>query len=701
MNGWIDDVNEKLTVQEAVRLTGRRTGRHDSFGPCPACNADKRGAEDRRGPCGARRDGKGWHCFACEASGDAAELLALVWQGARMRELTREQRQALHDRCAEQGLCNPAGSPPVRVGAPAARARPAASRAAPDPGWRVRQAGEPTERAEPEPPAAGAGPFDWQPDLPERCEAALWAPEGAQVLAYLQGRGFLPETLRHWKFGAHLLRRGGRVVEQYVALPVPRRDGKVVNMRFRSVPGPCLHCEGAGCERCKSKGQVGKVYLRCTGAPTTLFGVHQLDSDANSEVVITEGELDVVALWQYGLRTNVVSGTAGAGTWEDSWLDQLEPYRSFVLAYDTDDKGDAGADKVAKALGLDRCSRATLPRKDAGQCLEDVVSQREVQAAIDNAASMLGVKLARVGAYTDELERMIEHPEELRGATTGSEKLDKALGGWAPGLVVVTGDTAAGKTSFATWCALEQTLRGQPALITSFEQRPIGSVQKLLRAKLGGSFLKRTKEERRAAMQALDVMPMFILDHYGELNAQQLMQALSYARRRKGVRFALVDHLGFLVRDAEDERRAIEDAVRSMALFAVQNEMTVLLICHPNNLAVVQQRRVMLGDLKGASAIRQDAHCGLVVERLLPGKMVKHPAAAVHCDKVRSEFGIQGARVTMFYDPEACVYADTWEATPMGARGETGGFPVPAEGSTGTDKRSRRERANTQDNTGE
>ena len=48
--------------------------------------------------------------------------------------------------------------------------------------------------------------------------------------------------------------------------------------------------------------------------------------------------------------------------------------------------------------------------------------------------------------------------------------------------------------------------------------------------------------------------------------------------------------------------------------------------------------------------------------------MVQHPASAVHVDKCRSEFGAQGARLVLFYDPDT-VYADSWEATPMGASG--------------------------------
>ena len=67
--------------------------------------------------------------------------------------------------------------------------------------------------------------MDWRPDLPETCEAALWSDEGADVLAYLQGRGFREQTLRDWQVGAHLIRdRSGRVVE-HVAIQSPGGTG--------------------------------------------------------------------------------------------------------------------------------------------------------------------------------------------------------------------------------------------------------------------------------------------------------------------------------------------------------------------------------------------------------------------------------------------------------------------------------------------
>ena len=670
--GWIEQASS-ASVLEVISALNLIHSTRVGLTPCPSCGEEVRGSEDRRGPVGVRGDGKGWRCFRCDAAGDGLELATLVWTGSRLRELTPEQRSQVRDKAAAMGWCDAedqGGGPVPRMGSGSRRSRSPL----PDPGWKVTRPGSTKATKAVEPPSPGSGPMDWQPDLPERCVAQLWGPEGAQVLAYLQGRGFRESTLRDWGVGAHLIRdRSGRVVEQYVAIPVPRRDGVGVMVRFRSVPGPCLHCHGSGCRRCRGTGEVRKVYLRTPGADSVLFGVHRMDPDPSTTVIITEGELDVLALYQYGITSNVVSGTAGAGTWREEWLDTLEPFQHFILAYDDDEKGHAGAEKVAKALGLTRCSRAILPRGDAAECLQDVVSQAEVHAALDNASPLMDLHLSKAGHYFQELEELIANPGALRGLPTGSTKLDQGIGGWSPGLVVVTGDTAAGKTSAATWMGLEQALRGVPVLLTSFEQRPIGTVQKLLRARMGGDFTRYTRDQRRMAMAALDRLPLYLLDHYGNLNTTQCLQGLDYAVRRLGVRWALVDHLGFLVHGAEDERRAIEQAVRDLATFAVQREITVVLICHPNNLSVVQQRRVQLGDLKGASAIRQDAHMGLVVERLLPGRVVKHPAAAVHVDKCRSEFGMQGARLVLYYDPEACVYADTWEDTPMGRAG--GGGP--------------------------
>jgi hypothetical protein len=52
-----------------------------SITPCPGCHAERRGTGDRRGPVGLTREGIGFACHRCKASGDALSLAALAITG--------------------------------------------------------------------------------------------------------------------------------------------------------------------------------------------------------------------------------------------------------------------------------------------------------------------------------------------------------------------------------------------------------------------------------------------------------------------------------------------------------------------------------------------------------------------------------------------------------------------------------------------
>lgn len=300
MKSWIDEVKQ-ADVSAVAAALGLQSTRGNAVKPCPACNAEQRGSADRRGPVGLRPDGTGWRCFRCDASGDAPELASYKLHGCSLRDLDSTKQKDLRQRLHNLGFCSDSD------GKEADRKT-----------WTVRRAIQKPQAAA----FSGGGAFAWRDDLAESCAAALWTEKGRGALEYLRGRGFPDEALKHWKIGAHFEHSGDRVVAQYVTIPVMDENGKPINIRFRSVPGVCMRCGGEGCGRCK-EGQVRKVYLRSPGRPTTLYGVHQLDRDTGGEVIIAEGELDVIALWALGFRRNVVSGTAGAGHWEDEWLDTL------------------------------------------------------------------------------------------------------------------------------------------------------------------------------------------------------------------------------------------------------------------------------------------------------------------------------------------------------------------------------------------
>jgi hypothetical protein len=70
------------TVDAAAAALGLRPGGRGTWGPCPACGADRRGASERRGPVGATNDGRAWRCHRCGAGGDVAALVAAVAVGS-------------------------------------------------------------------------------------------------------------------------------------------------------------------------------------------------------------------------------------------------------------------------------------------------------------------------------------------------------------------------------------------------------------------------------------------------------------------------------------------------------------------------------------------------------------------------------------------------------------------------------------------
>lgn len=666
--GWVESVKAAVGIEQALRTVGLQARRMSSFGPCPLCGEDARGTGDSRGPIGVGRDRGKWHCWRCNQGGDAIDLVAAVKLQRTASGLDAGGWSVVREECVRLGWVEPEGS--TRSAAIAA-ARPKRLMRAGD---AVRGKTRPPEPAQADPGeerGSGGGRFGWSPTLADECETRLWQDEGEAVREYLTaGRKLSEATIRAFRLGAFPVRDDhGAVREWWVTIPLVDAREEVANVRFRSVPGRCGWCDGKGCDRCKA-GEVKKQYRVCTGRPLPLYGADRLSDDLGSAPIVVEGELDVVAMFEMGWTRNVVSGTAGAGAWKDEWLDQLEPYSAFIVAYDNDEAGDKGADGLVEKLGRYRCSRARLPFKDAGECLTNAVPEAAIVLALDRAQSSIGIDLFPVGHYGAQIERLIEAPGDLVGRPTGSTKLDTALGGVRPGLIVVTGETGEGKTTFATWLLGQAARAGVPSLLTSFEQSPVGTVQKLLRSELGGDFVARTKDERRAAIEALDALPLWIVDHRGSMSFEDLLNTIRFAVRRRGVRNVLVDHLGFVIDpEAEDERREIQNVVRALSIIAEHEGVSIILVCHPSNMHVAQRRRVSLADLKGASAIRQDAHEVWVVEAAKPNEKRPWPGAWIHLDKVRSDFGASGASVLLAFDPLACVYCDTWDETPSGRKG--------------------------------
>lgn len=153
------------------------------------------------------------------------------------------------------------------------------------------------------------------------------------------------------------------------------------------------------------RNDTGAKYLNETGATATLYNAFM--NKASHEVVVTEGELDTLALQSAGFPS--VSSTGGAGTFKEEWADFFTDKDVYIL-YDYDEagiKGALGVQKIlpeAKIAWLPNCNDATdFLKKYTPEAMRDVLDK----------ANKYPVNLKNEKEYRQAAELMIQERREL------------------------------------------------------------------------------------------------------------------------------------------------------------------------------------------------------------------------------------------------------------------------------------------------
>jgi twinkle protein len=124
--------------------------------------------------------------------------------------------------------------------------------------------------------------------------------------------------------------------------------------------------------------------FRWVGSPrgAELFGQHLFEK-GGKRIVVTEGEVDAMTVFQVNNGWPVVSLPNGVQSAARSIKDNLEflsSYDEVILMFDMDDAGQAAATEVAQILPPGKVKVASLPLKDANECLMKGQSKSVVSA---------------------------------------------------------------------------------------------------------------------------------------------------------------------------------------------------------------------------------------------------------------------------------------------------------------------------------
>jgi len=299
---------------------------------------------DRTPSCSVSRGGDGTvqvRCFGCELAGDALHLVAAVYD----LDTARDFQRVLQLGAELAGLT---------LEAPGSHQGP-------------RRAPPPRRAPAPEAPLAQGLPLDVFAELARAfiAHASLDGPHGADVRAYLDGRGILA-TARRDGWGALPASETGRAdvrarIINAVGLDAWERSGLAWGAGWKWERHRIVipWCDTDGRITWLQRRGVGAVEgpryaAPSNAAPTAPYGAEHFAAaeDLDATVAVVDGAVDALALRAACERDGadvVILGAPGVKGWQRAWSPMLAG-RCVALAFAADDAGDAAAEELGAEL---------------------------------------------------------------------------------------------------------------------------------------------------------------------------------------------------------------------------------------------------------------------------------------------------------------------------------------------------------------
>jgi len=171
-----------------------------------------------------------------------------------------------------------------------------------------------------------------------------------KLVEFCAGRKIRQETLIH--FG---------ITQE--AVWMPQRQQKVMALTFNYFENETVVN--------KKYRDLSKNFTQSKGGKAIFYNINSVIGA--DKIYIVEGEFDVLAMYEVGIK-NVISLPSGANDNDEYWKTSqkyLKDVKTFVIAVDSDEKGDLIKDKIAHRLGKHKCTFIPWVGKDAN---DDLIS---------------------------------------------------------------------------------------------------------------------------------------------------------------------------------------------------------------------------------------------------------------------------------------------------------------------------------------
>ena len=346
--------------------------------------------------------------------------------------------------------------------------------------------------------------------------------------------------------------------------------------------------------------------------------------DRGKTVTVVEGELDALSLSQAfdhkWAVVSVKSGAAGAKKDIAQAVEWLEGFDSVVFMFDNDDVGRQAALECASLLSPRKAKIAKLPLKDASE----MVMAGRTKDLINAFWEAKTFQPDGIINGADLWEEVISN-EEVHTVPYPFVGLNEKVGGCRLGeIVTVTAGSGLGKSQltseFAYHLLNEGATIGYVALEESSKRTAQGLMSLHLNKLVHLEDVNQT-ELRKAFDATLGTGRVFMYDHWGSTESDNLLNKIRYLARGCGCQYIILDHISIVVSgmDGGDERRTIDTLMTRLRSITEELNIGMVVVSHlrrPSGDKGHEEGVVTsLSQLRGSAAIGQLSDIVIGMER--------------------------------------------------------------------------------------
>ena len=351
--------------------------------------------------------------------------------------------------------------------------------------------------------------------------------------------------------------------------------------------------------------------------------------------VITEGEMDVLALHEAGIK-NCISVPNGATLnsnnldYLDNCIDYFEDKEKIILAVDSDEAGQALQSELVRRLGAEVCYLVSFDDcKDANEYLQKH-GKEKLQERINTARP---VPLENVTTFKDIEDEVTDFVRNgfKKGYQVGLNNFDEIFSTYTGQFITVTGIPSSGKSDFVDQMVVGYNRNyGWKTAFASPENAPTYlHAHKLMRKTWEGMPTSADIHGDKWNTVANHVNDNYFFIDMERYTLESVLRKGAELVKRKGIKCLVIDPYN-KVRDVdcktEDVNRYTMEYLTKIETFAKKFDVLVFIVAHPTKMYKDKDGKIeepTMYNIKGGGEWYDASYHGILVHRDYDAKTVK------------------------------------------------------------------------------